>query len=143
MLERLVARLVADETLLRHLVFKDGFVGLRVYDCSDIPWTLSHFLLKLMSDQHWNGRERKRKPIWTTGFGFDLRTRSILQLKVNTAALGRFTILTSSLTELVDKRAVDEQVDVRENVIDVRIFSLDQRFDCVTRIDRDMETVAL
>lgn len=32
MLERLVARLVADETLLRHLVFKGGFVGLRVYD---------------------------------------------------------------------------------------------------------------
>lgn len=32
MLERLVARLVADETLHGHLVFKGGFVGLRVYD---------------------------------------------------------------------------------------------------------------
>lgn len=32
MLERLVARFVADETLHRHLVFKGGFVGLRVYD---------------------------------------------------------------------------------------------------------------
>ncbi len=32
MLERLVARLVADEILYRHLVFKGGFVGLRVYD---------------------------------------------------------------------------------------------------------------
>ncbi len=31
-LERLVARLVADEILHRHLVFKGGFVGLRVYD---------------------------------------------------------------------------------------------------------------
>lgn len=31
-LERLVARLIADETLCRHLVFKGGFVGLRVYD---------------------------------------------------------------------------------------------------------------
>lgn len=34
MLERLVARLVADDTLNRHLVFKGGFVGLRVYDSS-------------------------------------------------------------------------------------------------------------
>lgn len=32
MLERLVSRLVADEMLHRHLVFKGGFVGLRVYD---------------------------------------------------------------------------------------------------------------
>ncbi len=32
MLERLVARLVADDELHRHLVFKGGFVGLRVYD---------------------------------------------------------------------------------------------------------------
>lgn len=32
MLERLVARLVADEILHTHLVFKGGFVGLRVYD---------------------------------------------------------------------------------------------------------------
>jgi len=32
MLERLVARLVADETLHKHLIFKGGFVGLRVYD---------------------------------------------------------------------------------------------------------------
>jgi len=32
MLERLVARLVGDEFLNRHLVFKGGFVGLRVYD---------------------------------------------------------------------------------------------------------------
>lgn len=31
-LERLVARLIADEVLHRHLVFKGGFVGLRVYD---------------------------------------------------------------------------------------------------------------
>ncbi|MGE3384891.1 MAG: nucleotidyl transferase AbiEii/AbiGii toxin family protein [Pyrinomonadaceae bacterium] len=31
-LERFVARLVADQTLNRHLVFKGGFVGLRVYD---------------------------------------------------------------------------------------------------------------
>jgi len=32
MLERLVVRLIADETLHRHLVFKGGFVGLRVYN---------------------------------------------------------------------------------------------------------------
>lgn len=31
-LERLVARLVADEILYKHLVFKGGFVGLRVYE---------------------------------------------------------------------------------------------------------------
>lgn len=34
MLERLVARLIADDTLHRHLVFKGGFVGLRVYGSS-------------------------------------------------------------------------------------------------------------
>ena len=33
-LERLVARLVADKELHQHLVFKGGFVGLKVYDTS-------------------------------------------------------------------------------------------------------------
>lgn len=33
-LERLVARLMADEQLQQHLVFKGGFVGLKVYDSS-------------------------------------------------------------------------------------------------------------
>ena len=33
-LERLVARLIADAKLRRHLVFKGGFVGLRVYNSS-------------------------------------------------------------------------------------------------------------
>ncbi len=32
MLERLVARLIADNTLQQHLVFKGGFVGLKVYN---------------------------------------------------------------------------------------------------------------
>lgn len=32
MIERLVARLVADKNLAKHLVFKGGFVGLRVYN---------------------------------------------------------------------------------------------------------------
>ncbi|MBL7672496.1 MAG: nucleotidyl transferase AbiEii/AbiGii toxin family protein [Bdellovibrionaceae bacterium] len=32
LLERLVARIVADKKLSQHLVFKGGFVGLRVYD---------------------------------------------------------------------------------------------------------------
>lgn len=32
MIERLVARMVADKNLSRHLVFKGGFVGLRVYN---------------------------------------------------------------------------------------------------------------
>ena len=33
-LERLVARLTADEELHQHLVFKGGFVGLKVYNSS-------------------------------------------------------------------------------------------------------------
>lgn len=32
LIERLLARLVADETLREHLVFKGGFVGLRIYE---------------------------------------------------------------------------------------------------------------
>ncbi len=32
LIERLVARLVADKKLSQHLVFKGGFVGLRVYE---------------------------------------------------------------------------------------------------------------
>ena len=32
MIERLVARLVADKNLAKHLLFKGGFVGLRVYN---------------------------------------------------------------------------------------------------------------
>lgn len=33
-LERLVARLTSDEELRQHLVFKGGFVGLKVYESS-------------------------------------------------------------------------------------------------------------
>lgn len=32
LIERLVARLVANETLIKSLVFKGGFVGLKVYE---------------------------------------------------------------------------------------------------------------
>jgi hypothetical protein len=32
LIERLVARLIADKKLSQNLVFKGGFVGLRVYD---------------------------------------------------------------------------------------------------------------
>jgi hypothetical protein len=46
MIERLVARLVADKNLSKHLVFKGGFVGLRAYNSDRYTVDLDALLLK-------------------------------------------------------------------------------------------------
>ncbi|MBK8202109.1 MAG: nucleotidyl transferase AbiEii/AbiGii toxin family protein [Bdellovibrionales bacterium] len=46
MIERLVARLVADKNLAKHLVFKGGFVGLRVYNSERYTVDLDALLVK-------------------------------------------------------------------------------------------------
>lgn len=46
MIERLVARLVADKNLNNHLVFKGGFVGLRVYNSNRYTIDLDALLVK-------------------------------------------------------------------------------------------------
>ncbi len=46
MIERLVARLVADKNLSKHLVFKGGFVGLRVYNSERYTIDLEALLVK-------------------------------------------------------------------------------------------------
>lgn len=46
MIERLVARLVADKNLARQLVFKGGFVGLRVYNSERYTVDLDALLVK-------------------------------------------------------------------------------------------------
>ena len=46
LIERLVARLVADETLRGHLIFKGGFVGLKVYDSPRYTIDLDALLVK-------------------------------------------------------------------------------------------------
>ncbi len=46
MIERLVARLVADKTLSQNLVFKGGFVGLRVYNSERYTVDLDALLVK-------------------------------------------------------------------------------------------------
>lgn len=46
LIERLVARLVADKKLSQHLVFKGGFVGLRVYDSPRYTIDLDALLVK-------------------------------------------------------------------------------------------------
>src|SRR4051794_17219137 len=45
-IERLVARLVADRSLSKHLVFKGGFVGLRVYNSNRYTIDLDALLIK-------------------------------------------------------------------------------------------------
>jgi predicted nucleotidyltransferase component of viral defense system len=47
-LERLVARLIADDVLHQHLVFKGGFVGLRVYD--SLRYTIDVDVLVVKAD---------------------------------------------------------------------------------------------
>ncbi len=49
-IERLVARLVADKKLSQHLVFKGGFVGLRVYDSPRYTIDLDALLVKANID---------------------------------------------------------------------------------------------
>jgi predicted nucleotidyltransferase component of viral defense system len=46
MIERLVARLVADKSLNQRLVFKGGFVGLRIYDSTRYTVDLDALLVK-------------------------------------------------------------------------------------------------
>jgi Nucleotidyl transferase AbiEii toxin, Type IV TA system len=46
MIERLVARLVSDKNLSKHLVFKGGFVGLRVYNSERYTIDLDALLVK-------------------------------------------------------------------------------------------------
>ena len=46
MIERLVARLVSDKNLSKHLVFKGGFVGLRVYNSRRYTIDLDALLVK-------------------------------------------------------------------------------------------------
>ncbi len=50
MIERLVARMVADKNLSRHLVFKGGFVGLRVYNSERYTVDLDALLVKANID---------------------------------------------------------------------------------------------
>ena len=46
MIERMVARLVADKNLSKNLVFKGGFVGLRVYNSERYTVDLDALLVK-------------------------------------------------------------------------------------------------
>lgn len=46
MIERLVARLIADKSLSQHLVFKGGFVGLKVYESPRYTVDLDALLVK-------------------------------------------------------------------------------------------------
>lgn len=50
LIERLVARLVADKSLRQHLVFKGGFVGLRVYNSPRFTIDLDALLVKANID---------------------------------------------------------------------------------------------
>ena len=51
LIERLVARLVVDKNLHKNLVFKGGFVGLKVYDSPRYTVDLDALLLKANIDQ--------------------------------------------------------------------------------------------
>ncbi|MEQ1665955.1 MAG: nucleotidyl transferase AbiEii/AbiGii toxin family protein, partial [Bdellovibrionales bacterium] len=46
LIERLVARLVADKSLAQHLVFKGGFVGLKIYESPRYTIDLDALLVK-------------------------------------------------------------------------------------------------
>ena len=51
MIERLVARLVADKNLASHLVFKGGFVGLKIYESPRYTVDLDALLVKANIDE--------------------------------------------------------------------------------------------
>lgn len=51
MIERLVARLIADKKLASHLVFKGGFVGLKIYESPRYTVDLDALLLKANIDE--------------------------------------------------------------------------------------------
>lgn len=92
MLERLVARLVADEILHRHLVFKGGFVGLRVYDSLRYTVDVDALVVKANVESTLERTREKAESDLEDGVGSALKIRSILQLKASMAAFGRFTV---------------------------------------------------
>ena len=51
MIERLVARLIADKNLASHLVFKGGFVGLKIYESPRYTVDLDALLVKASIDE--------------------------------------------------------------------------------------------
>lgn len=51
MIERLVARLIADKKLANHLVFKGGFVGLKIYESPRYTIDLDALLIKSNIDE--------------------------------------------------------------------------------------------
>lgn len=51
MIERLVARLIADKNLASHLVFKGGFVGLKIYESPRYTIDLDAILIKANIDE--------------------------------------------------------------------------------------------
>lgn len=51
MIERLVARLIADKSLANHLVFKGGFVGLKIYESPRYTIDLDALLIKANIDE--------------------------------------------------------------------------------------------
>ncbi|MBS1960409.1 MAG: nucleotidyl transferase AbiEii/AbiGii toxin family protein [Bdellovibrionales bacterium] len=51
MIERLVARLIADKNLANHLVFKGGFVGLKIYESPRYTIDLDALLIKANIDE--------------------------------------------------------------------------------------------
>ncbi len=57
-LERLVARLTADEELRKHLVFKGGFVGLKVYESSRYTVDVDALVLNANVDSVLEGAKR-------------------------------------------------------------------------------------
>ncbi len=50
-IERLVARLIADKNLANHLVFKGGFVGLKIYESPRYTVDLDALLVKANTDE--------------------------------------------------------------------------------------------
>lgn len=90
-LERLVARLLADETLNRHLVFKGGFVGLRVYDSPRYTVDVDALVVQADVEATLERAREKADSDLEDGVWFRFEDHSISRPKANTEAFGRFT----------------------------------------------------
>lgn len=92
MLERLVARLVADDNLHRHLVFKGGFVGLRVYDSLRYTVDVDAIVVEANVESALERAKEKAESDLGDGAWFRFEDQVDLATQGSTAASGRFTV---------------------------------------------------
>ena len=93
LIERLVARLTAHAYLNQNLVFKGGFVGLRVYHSSRYTVDLDALIVDSDSQITLTQARKLAESDLNEGFGSSSKNRSTLSLRESMAEFARSIVL--------------------------------------------------